>query len=222
MTIKTSRLILFCLLLASISFGVTKRYWDLGVIIDKKENIIIQQEIDMSTITPLQETNINKNHIKALHTNNFIAPTLHDLKHFKFKNNDIIKKYDEFIFTLSLSEKLNFIKRSFLKNEFNTFFSLYNLIETNKIKKTENINSMYIQNLYHSNQFDVAINILETIPLDTITDELLLYRIKTKIKLTNFKGASNDIQLFKKTFQDSELLRYIHYEKKLLDNKNEK
>ena len=222
MIIKTSRFILFCLLLLSISFGVTKRYWDLGVIIDKNENIIIQQEVNLSTIISLQEANINQNHIKALHANNFIAPILYDLKYSKFKNNDIIKKYDEFIFTLSLSEKLNFIKRSFLKNEYNTFFSLYNLIETNEIKKTENINSMYIQNLYLSNQFDVAINILEMISSDTITDELLLYRIKTNIKLADFKGARNDIKLFEKTFQDSELLRYIRYEKKLLDNKNEK
>jgi hypothetical protein len=145
-----------------------------------------------------------------------------DLKYSKFKNNDIIKKYDEFIFTLSLSEKLNFIKRSFLKNEYKTFFSLYNLIETNEIKKIENINSMYIQNLYQSNQFDVAINVLEMISSETITDELLLYRIKTNIKLAEFKGARNDIKLFEKTFQDSELLRYIRYEKKLLDNKNEK
>ena len=119
------------------SYGVTKRYWDLGVIIDKKENTIIQQEIDLSTITSLQETNINKKHIKALHANNFIAPILHDLKYSKFKNNDIIKKYDEFIFTLSLSEKLNFIKRSFLKNEYNTFFSLYHLIETNEFNFTD-------------------------------------------------------------------------------------
>ena len=204
------------------SFGVTKRYWDLGVIIDKKENIIIQQEIDLSTITSLQEANINQNHIKALHANNFIAPILYDLKYSKFKNNDIIKKYDEFIFTLSLSEKLNFIKRSFLKNEYKTFFSLYNLIETNEIKKTENIKSMYIQNLYQSNQFDVAITVLEMISSDTITDELLLYRIKTNIKLAEFKSARNDIKLFEKTFQDSELLRYIRYEKKLLENKNEK
>jgi outer membrane protein assembly factor BamD (BamD/ComL family) len=81
---------------------------------------------------------------------------------------------------------------------------------------------MYIQNLYQSNQFDVAINVLEMISSETITDELLLYRIKTNIKLAEFKGARNDIKLFEKTFQDSELLRYIRYEKKLLDNKNGK
>ena len=113
MIIKTARFILFWLLLLAMSFGVTKRYWDLGVIIDKKENIIIQQEIDLSTITYLHKANINQNHIKALHANNFIAPILYDLKYSKFKNNDIIKKYDEFIFTLSLSEKLNFIKLKF-------------------------------------------------------------------------------------------------------------
>ncbi len=111
MITKISRDIFFCLLLLSMSFGEIKRYWDLGVIVDKKENIMIQQEIDLSTITSSQEANINQNHIKALHTNNFISPILHDLKYSKFENKNIIKKYDEFIFTLSISEKLNLIKR---------------------------------------------------------------------------------------------------------------
>jgi len=221
MITKTSRSICIWLLLLSISFGGIKRYWDLGVIIDKKENIIIQQEIDISTITSSQEININQDHIKALHTNNFISPILHDLKYSQFENHNIIKKYDDIIFTLSFSEKLNFIKRSFLKNQYHTFSSLYNLIEKTKTTETEHINSMYIQNLYRSNQFDAAINILDIISVDAMTDDLLLYKIKTNIKLTNFKKSQEDIDLFKNKFKDSDLLRYVEYEQKLLDNKYE-
>jgi len=221
MITKTSRSICIWLLLLSISFGGIKRYWDLGVIIDKKENIIIQQEIDISTIISSQEININQDHIKALHTNNFISPRLHDLKYSQFENHNIIKKYDDFIFTLSFSEKLNFIKRSFLKNQYHTFSSLYNLIEKTKTTETEHINSMYIQNLYRSNQFDAAINILDIISVDAMTDDLLLYKIKTNIKLTNFKKSQEDIDLFKNKFKDSDLLRYVEYEQKLLDNKHE-
>ena len=98
MIIKASKRILFCLLLLSMSFGVTKRYWDLGVIIDKKENIIIQQEIDLSTITSLEEANINQNHIKALHANNFIAPILYDLKYSKFEMSSMFLKLTRYPF----------------------------------------------------------------------------------------------------------------------------
>ena len=64
--------------------------------------------------------------------------------------------------------------------------------------------------------------IFNTIPPETVTDELLLYKIKTNIQLGNFNIAQDQIELFQTQFQNSHLLRYINYEQQLLNNKNEK
>jgi len=210
------------LLLLSCVFGTTKRYWDLGVVIDKQENLIVQKELDLSTIESIEDMGAYNEDIKAFRANNFIAPILHNLKYSMFTKSEGLEQYDEFIFSLSTSETLNFIKRSFLKDHFTRFFSLYGQIKLNEIEQPENINTMYIQNLYRSNQFSKAIEIFNTISLEAMTDELLLYQIKTNIQVGNFNQAQTQIKLFNRKFQDSDLLRYVNYEQKLLNTKHEK
>jgi len=51
---------------------------------------------------------------------------------------------------------------------------------------------------------------------------LLFYKIKTDVKLKNYDNAQKNIELFIEEFNNSDLLRYVIYEKKLLIKKNEK
>ena len=220
--ITKSYYIILALLSFTYALGATKHYWDLGVVIDKQESHIIQKEVDLSTIESAENINVYYEDIKAFRANNFIAPILHNLKYPTLNQSNGIKKHDEFIFSLSTTETVNFIKRSFLKDQFTKFFSLYGQIKINEVASTENINSMYIQNLYRSNQFSVAMEIFNTIPPESMTDELLLYKIKTNIQLGNFNAAKTQIELFQTQFKNSHLLRYINYEQQLLNNKNEK
>ena len=51
---------------------------------------------------------------------------------------------------------------------------------------------------------------------------MLLYLIKTNIKLKHFEIAKNQIELFKQTHINSDLLRYVNHEEQLIKNKNAK
>ena len=88
-------------------------------------------------------------------------------------------------------------------------------IETDKI-----IDLMYIQNLYFSNQLDEALSGLEGLKIDDLSPELLLYKIKIELKLKNINNANINIDYFINKFPDSDLMRYVIYEKKLIENKN--
>ena len=214
--------IIFVGLLCSLCVSSTQRYWDLGVVIDKNENIIIQKDVDLSKVGSPEDAQTNSEQIMAFRANNFIAPILHNLKYPILNPRSHISPKDEFIFSLTTKDAVNFIKRSFLNDQFGRFFSLYGQIKINEVSKIENINTLYIQNLYRSNQYSAAKNILDKQPPGQLTDEMLLYLIKTNIKLKHFKIANNQIELFKKKHPNSDLLRYINNEQQLLNNKNEK
>ena len=214
--------IIFIGLLCSLCVSSTQRYWDLGVVIDKNENIIIQKDVDLSKVGSLQDTQINSEQIMAFRANNFIAPILHNLKYPILNTQISVPKTDEFIFSLTTKDAVNFIKRSFLNDQFSRFFSLYGQIKINEVSKIESINTLYIQNLYRSNQYNIAKNILDQFSSEQLTDEMLLYLIKTNIKLKYFKIANNQIELFKKKHPNSDLLRYVNHEQQLLNNKNAK
>jgi len=209
--------VLFALCLAS-----TQKFWDLGVVIDTNESMVVQREVDPSTIGFLDEDEDNTEQIMAFRANNFIAPILHNLKYPIISAPNRISKNEEFIFSLTTKDAVNHIKRSFLNEQFGKFFSLYGQIKINEVSKIENINTLYIQNLYKSNQYGVAKSILEKTSQDQLTDEMLLYLIKTNIKLKYFDIAKDQIIFFKNTHPDSDLLRYIKNEEQLLNNKNAK
>ena len=116
----------------------------------------------------------------------------------------------------------NFIKRSFLNDNFSRFFTLYGQIKINEVPQNEKINILYIQNLYRSNQYKNAKKILNSISLDDMTDEMVLYLIKTNIKIGNIEESLEQIKFFNKKFYNSDLARYVNHEKKLLDQKYEK
>ena len=109
-----------------------------------------------------------------------------------------------------------------MNDQFGRFFSLYGQIKINEVAKIENINTLYIQNLYRSNQYETAKNILDKLSHKELTDEMLLYLIKTNIKLKHFEIAKNQIELFKHTHINSDLLRYVNHEEQLIKNKNAK
>ena len=101
----------------------TLRYWDLGVHIDKNSQTIIQKELDFDQIADINSSTINENQILAFRANNFIAPILHNLKYPLVKSNKSMFAKDEFIFSLSTKETVNFIKRSFLNDNFSRFLN---------------------------------------------------------------------------------------------------
>ena len=218
----SSNIIIFLLSFLTLLMSETLRYWDLGVHINKNEQTIIQKELDFDQIANINASTINQDQIMAFRANNFIAPILHNLKYPLVKSDNAVLPKDEFIFSLSTNETVNFIKRSFLNDNFSRFFKLYGQIKINEVPKIEKINILYIQNLYRSNQYDNAKQILNTILINDMTDEMILYLIKTNIKLGNIEESLEQIKFFNKKFNNSDLARYVNHEKKLLDKKYEK
>ena len=72
------------------------------------------------------------------------------------------------------------------------------------------------------NQYKNAKKILNSILLDDMTDEMVLYLIKTNIKIGSIEESLEQIKFFNKKFHESDLVRYVNHEKKLLDQKYEK
>ena len=208
------------IIITSFIFSSEKVYWDLGVIINDNETRTVQQEVNIDDYESSANT-YNPRNVKALHSNNFIPPILYELKTSKLSNNNATTQYDDFIYSLSITETIKFIKKSFLKNKYSDFFSTHQMLNNKTTKDDALINSMYIQKLYHSNQLHKVMETLENISIEDLTDELLFYRIKTDIKLKNYNEAKNNIDLFESRHPNSDLIPYIIYEKKLLTNKNE-
>ena len=217
----------FHMLLLLLSFitllmSETLRYWDLGVHIDKNSPIIVQKELAFDQIVNINSSTTNEDQIMAFRANNFVAPILHNLKYPLVELNNAVPHKDKFIFSLSTPETINFIKRSFLNDNFSRFFTLYGQIKINEVPQNEKINILYIQNLYRSNQYKNAKKILNSILLDDMTDEMVLYLIKTNIKIGSIEESLEQIKFFNKKFHESDLVRYVNHEKKLLDQKYEK
>jgi len=212
------------LLLSFLTFlmSETLRYWDLGVHIDKNSPTIVQKELAFDQITNINTLTTNADQIMAFRANNFVAPILHNLKYPLVGLSSSAPHKDEFIFSLSTRETINFIKRSFLNDNFSRFFKLYGQIKINEVPQNEKINILYIQNLYRSNQYNNAKKILNSMSLEDMTDEMVLYLIKTNIKLGNIEESLQQINFFNKKFHNSDLARYVNHEKKLLDQKYEK
>ena len=214
--------VLLLLSLMTFPMSETLRYWDLGVHIDKNSPIIVQKELAFDQIVDINTSTTNEDQIMAFRANNFVAPILHNLKYPLVELSNAVPHKDKFIFSLSTPETINFIKRSFLNDNFSRFFTLYGQIKINEVPQNEKINILYIQNLYRSNQYENAKKILNSILLDDMTDEMVLYLIKTNIKIGNIEESLEQIKFFNKKFHDSDLERYVNHEKKLLDQKYEK
>ena len=204
------------IILTSLLFS-NQSMWDLGVIIEKDNPITYQQELDINNLVQPVITN---NNIKALHSNNFIPPIIHEIKNPILKNNNILKKYDAMFSKISLSDKILSIKKSFLNKQYSSFFNFYKLIDNKNVKTDQMMNLMYIQNLYFSNQFSDAEEALNNVDIHELSEDLLLYKIKIDIKLKNIEDAISTIDYFSNKFPNSDLMPYVIYEKKLIDNIN--
>ena len=220
---KTSfHMVILLLSFLTLLMSETLRYWDLGVHIDKNSPTIVQKELVFDQIANINTLTTNEDQIMAFRANNFVAPILHNLKYPLVGPSNSAPHKDEFIFSLSTRETINFIKRSFLNDNFSRFFKLYGQIKINEVPQNEKINILYIQNLYRSNQYNNAKKILNSTSLEDMTDEMVLYLIKTNIKLGNIEESLQQINFFNKKFYNSDLARYVNHEKKLLDQKYEK
>ena len=190
--------------------------WDFGVIIEKDMPITYQREIDINNLVEITSSN---NNIKALHSNLFLPPIIQEIKSPLFEKRNLVKNYDEILSKFSLSDKISSVKKAFLNKQFTNFFNFYNLINHNNIGRDKTINLMYIQNLYFSNQLDIALLALDRLKIDGLSPELLLYKIKIELKLKKLNNANDSINCFINKFPNSDLMRYVIYEKKLIDNK---
>ena len=202
------------IILTSLLFS-NQSMWDLGVIIEKDNPVTYQKELDINNLVQPVITN---NNIKALHSNNFIPPIIHEIKNPILKNNNILKKYDAMFSKISLSDKILSIKKSFLNKQYSSFFNFYKLIDNKNVKTDQMMNLMYIQNLYFSNQFSDAEEALNNVDIHELSEDLLLYKIKIDIKLKNIEDAISTIDYFSNKFPNSDLMPYVIYEKKLIDN----
>ena len=204
------------IILTSLLFS-NQSMWDLGVIIEKDNPVTYQKELDIDNLVQPVVTN---NNIKALHSNNFIPPIIHEIKNPILKNNNILKKYDAIFSKISLSDKIVSIKKSFLNKQYSSFFNFYKLIDNKNVKTDQMMNLMYIQNLYFSNQFSDAEEALNDVDINELSEDLLLYKIKIDIKLKNIEDAISTIDYFSNKFPNSDLMPYVIYEKKLIENIN--
>mgnify|MGYP001208347640 CR=1 FL=1 len=186
--------------------------WDLGVIVEKDNPITYQKELDINQLV----NTFPEENIKALHSNNFIPPIMHEIKNPQFKTQNIIQKYDSMFGKLPLSSKLLSIKKSFLNKEFSSFFNFYKLIDKEDLQKDDTVNLMYIQNLYFSNQLEGAKSAIDILDINILSPELLLYKIKIDVKLKNIESAKNSIDYFIIKFSKSDLMPYVVYEQKLI------
>ena len=190
--------------------------WDFGVIIEKDLPITYQREMDINNLVELTSSN---NNIKALHSNLFLPPIIQEIKSPLFEKRNLVKNYDDILSKFSLSDKISSVKKAFLNKQFTRFFNFYNLLNHNNIGRDKTINLMYIQNLYFSSQLDIALLALDRLKIDSLSPELLLYKIKIELKLKKINNANDSINYFINKFPNSDLMRYVIYEKKLIDNK---
>ena len=197
-----------------------KTLWDLGVIIDYDRQPVIQKEIDIKTLDNIYDKELTHKHIKALHSNSFIEPILHEIKNPINNNLNIFKKYDNILEHLSIQDKINMIKKSFLNKEYWKFFSLHGFLKNDENSKDTTLNSMYIQNLYYSQKTDEGLKFINTINENDLSDIMLLYKIKIQIKSKNIEDAKQSINLFMKKYSDSDFTYYVEYEKKLIEIKH--
>ena len=101
---------LFLLSFSTLLMSETLRYWDLGVHIDKNSQAIVQRELAFDQIADINTSTTNQDQIMAFRANNFIAPILHNLKYPLVELDNAMAPKDEFLFSLSTRETINFIK----------------------------------------------------------------------------------------------------------------
>ena len=130
-----------------------------------------------------------------------------------------MKAYDDMISSLSITEKMKLLKEIFLNNKFSQFFSLFKSINH---KSSDVAFSLYIQNLYFSNQYTETLDALNESSFQNLNDELLFFKIKANIQLRNSRQALNDINIFLNLYPKSRYYNYVVFEKKLIELKNEK
>ena len=192
--------------------------WDLGVIVHKNSLETSQQEIDINYLEKHNNKSTHDN-IKALHSNNFIEPILYEIKKPIDYSFSIIKTYDNILKNLSISNKLTLLQKSFLNKEYWKFFSLHKILPSTT--RDQSLGEMYVQNLYYSKQTEEALEFINTIQENELTDMLLLYKIKILIKTKQINRAQELIYLFTNKYYNSDLLYYVQYEGKLIEIKNE-
>ena len=194
--------------------------WELGVVINNHEPITYQREVDLDKMEGFVTT--SPKNIKALHSNNFIPPIFKEIKNPINLKESIIKHYDKSISSLNLGDRILSVKKLFLNKRFVDFFSLYKSIEKKDRHADPSIDVMYVQNLYLSNEYSKASKFIENIEPDQINADILLYKIKIDIKLKRYNQAQKNIKEFSEKYKDSDLIKYVLYEKQILERSNDK
>ena len=194
--------------------------WDLGIIIDYDRQILSQREIDIQTLDNIYSKKSAPTHIKALHSNSFIEPILHEIKNPTNNDFNIIKRYDNILKHLSIKDKIDMMKKSFLNKEYWKFFSLHGFFKNDEPQQDTILNSMYVQNLYYSKKTNEALEFINAINDNELSDIMLFYKIKIQVKSKNIEDAQKSIKLFMSKYSDSDLIHYIEYENKLIEIKH--
>ena len=205
----------FCLLINL--YAEEQVLWDLGMVINASNTIKYQKELNLDSLHPKQTTQKN---IKALYSNNFIAPTVHEFKSPIQNNFNIIKTYDKLLEHLSVDQKIYMLKNFFLNKQYWKFLNLHGIVNENTSSDTP-LEEMYVQNLYYTKKYKEALSHLGSIDNSNLTDMLLYYKIKTLIQLKQNDEALEQMTLFVSSYKNSDLLPYVEYDQKTIEMKNE-
>ena len=217
------------LLLANIKLGITlcmlmnlyaaeHALWDLGVVIKTNNTETYQKELNIDALETKPPA--RQKDIKALYSDNFIAPTVYEFKNSLKNDFNITKTYDKLLEHLSLDYKIHILKNSFLNKEYWKFLSLHSILQTN-IKNDIELEEMYVQNLYYTKKHNETLSHLDSIDNNQLTDILLFYKIKALVQLKQTNEALENITLFISNYSDSDLLPYVQYDKKTIEMTNE-
>ncbi len=217
------------LLLANIKLGITlcmlmnlyaaeHVLWDLGVVIKTNNTETYQKELNIDALET--KPSARQKDIKALYSDNFIAPTVYEFKNPLKNDFNITKTYDKLLEHLSLDYKIHILKNSFLNKEYWKFLSLHSILQTN-IKNDIELEEMYVQNLYYTKKHKETLSHLDSIDNNQLTDILLFYKIKALVQLKQTNEALENITLFISNYSDSDLLPYVQYDKKTIEMTNE-
>jgi len=191
--------------------------WDMGVEIETSPDakIIIQKEIDLNAL----QDNPQNIEVKALMSNNFIAPIKKTINSYIWDN---IKKRiinENIILPQTIDEKISFIKKKYINQEYyRTLVGIQSLIHDKiDISHDLDLQLIYVESLYKAKKYNVALSFINKYSLDQNSDLGLLIKARIFKNMNNLSEALNAYKKLGEIFPNSDYSYYIKTELKLME-----
>ena len=191
--------------------------WDMGVEIETSPDakIIIQKEIDLNAL----QDNPQNIEVKALMSNNFIAPIKKTINSYIWDN---IKKRiinENIILPQTIDEKISFIKKKYINQEYyRTLVGIQSLIHDKiDISHDLDLQLIYVESLYKAKKYNVALSFINKYSLDQNSDLGLFIKARIFKNMNNLSEALNAYKKLGEIFPNSDYSYYIKTELKLME-----